>query len=179
MIPSTYIDGRPRSLSEVRAADTAELPDGTMLYRTKDSHAENPYYLCWSTDPGDAHAYGYSDAQVLALADRVYEAVYTLTDKGRAVLAGTGDLGAPSDEDPAESINGFYDDVISPAHYTEGRRHEPKDVIRDWGLNFNLGAAVKYISRAGRKGDAIEDLMKAQQFIDFELEALREEADAA
>lgn len=44
-----------------------------------------------------------------------------------------------------------HDAVKSPKHYTEGRRFEPKDVIRDWRLNFNLGSALKYIARAGRK----------------------------
>lgn len=48
--------------------------------------------------------------------------------------------------------------VKSPLHYTEGRKYEPKDVIRDWGLNFNLGSALKYIARAGRKGNTVEDL---------------------
>ena len=44
------------------------------------------------------------------------------------------------------------DDLIKkPAHYCKGRKYEPKDVIHDWGLNFNLGNAVKYISRNGRK----------------------------
>ena len=38
--------------------------------------------------------------------------------------------------------------IKSPKHYTEGRKFEPKDVIRDWGLNFNLGNAVKYLARA-------------------------------
>ena len=37
------------------------------------------------------------------------------------------------------------------------------------GLNFNLGNAVKYVSRAGRKGDKIEDLRKAIQYIEFEI----------
>ena len=41
--------------------------------------------------------------------------------------------------------------IEHPAHYCEGRKYEPKDVIRDWELNFNLGNAVKYVSRAGRK----------------------------
>ena len=64
-------------------------------------------------------------------------------------------------------------DVVShPSHYTEGRKYEPKDVIRDWGLNFNLGSAVKYISRAGRKDDIIQDLKKAKQFLDFEIDYL-------
>ena len=30
------------------------------------------------------------------------------------------------------------DNIKHPSHYTEGRKFEPKDVIRDWGLNFNL-----------------------------------------
>ena len=67
-----------------------------------------------------------------------------------------------------------YDKVKNPSHYCEGRKYEPKDVIRDWNLNFNLGNAVKYISRAGRKGSVKEDLMKAKQYIEFEIEALEE-----
>jgi len=63
------------------------------------------------------------------------------------------------------------DIIKAPSHYVDGRKYEPKDVIRDWGLNFNLGSAVKYISRAGRKGDKLEDLQKAKQFLEFEIEA--------
>jgi len=64
------------------------------------------------------------------------------------------------------------DNIKKPDHYCDGRKYEPKDVIRDWGLNFNLGSCVKYISRAGRKGDKLEDLRKAKQFLEFEIEAL-------
>lgn len=71
------------------------------------------------------------------------------------------------------------DNIKKPDHYCEGREYEPKDVIRDWGLNFNLGSAVKYISRAGRKGDILEDLKKAKQFLEFEIEAVEEENDGA
>lgn len=67
-------------------------------------------------------------------------------------------------------------DVIKhPSHYTDGRKYEPKDVIRDWGLNFNIGSAVKYLSRAGRKDDIVQDLRKAQEFIQFEIDAINEE----
>lgn len=68
-----------------------------------------------------------------------------------------------------------FNAVSHPSHYTEGRKYEPRKVISDWGLNFNLGNAVKYISRAGRKGDTIEDLKKAIQYIQFEIEELEEE----
>ena len=65
--------------------------------------------------------------------------------------------------------------ISHPSHYTDGRKYEPKDVIRDWGLNFNLGSAVKYISRAGRKDDIVVDLKKAKQFLEFEIDALEAE----
>ena len=58
-------------------------------------------------------------------------------------------------------------------YYTDGRRYEPVDVIRDWKLNFNLGNAVKYISRLGRKGtrgNIVEDLNKAIDYLIHEKE---------
>lgn len=70
------------------------------------------------------------------------------------------------------SVNGggAYDVISHPAHYTEGRKYEPRKVIADWDLSFNLGNAVKYLARAGRKGDKIEDLRKAIQYIEFEID---------
>jgi hypothetical protein len=53
--------------------------------------------------------------------------------------------------------------INHPSHYAEGRQYEPIDVIEDWNLDFCLGNALKYISRAGRKDPAktVEDLKKA------------------
>ena len=65
-----------------------------------------------------------------------------------------------------------FDVVAHPSHYCEGRKYEPRKVIEDWNLDFYLGNALKYISRAGRKKDAVEDLKKAKQYIDFEIERL-------
>lgn len=39
------------------------------------------------------------------------------------------------------------------------------DVIEAWGLGFHLGNAVKYILRAGAKGDRNEDLRKACRYL--------------
>lgn len=64
--------------------------------------------------------------------------------------------------------------VHHPSHYCYSE-YEPKDVIRAWGLNFNLGSAVKYIARAGRKDDILQELNKAKQFIEFEIEAIEKE----
>ena len=54
-----------------------------------------------------------------------------------------------------------FDSVQNPAHYTNGRKYEPVKVIEDWGLDYHMGNALKYISRAGRKKSLIEDLQKA------------------
>lgn len=73
-------------------------------------------------------------------------------------------------------INTMSDVIKHPSHYCYSQ-YEPKDVIRAWGLNFNLGSAVKYIARAGRKDDILQDIRKAQQFLQFEIEALEKERD--
>jgi len=65
-----------------------------------------------------------------------------------------------------------HDPINSPSHYAEGRQYEPIAVIEDWQLNYRLGNAVKYISRAGRKQNAIEDLRKAVWYIEREIESL-------
>ena len=63
--------------------------------------------------------------------------------------------------------------IDHPSHYAEGRNYEPIDVISDWNLNFTLGNVVKYISRAGRKDSAIEDLEKASFYLTYEINRLK------
>lgn len=53
------------------------------------------------------------------------------------------------------------DPVNHPPHYKSPDGLETIDVIESFGLDFNLGNAVKYILRAGKKGDAATDLDKA------------------
>jgi hypothetical protein len=65
--------------------------------------------------------------------------------------------------------------VDHPAHYGGATNpYEVIKVIEAWGLGFSLGNAVKYIARAGKKGDtvqaAIEDLEKAAWYINREIE---------
>ena len=69
----------------------------------------------------------------------------------------------------------IFDAVDRPSHYAEGRKYEPIDVIEDWELGMHLGNATKYISRAGRKGDELEDLKKARWYIDRRISLLEEE----
>ena len=56
-------------------------------------------------------------------------------------------------------------------HYQSGGI-EPIDYINSHNFNFNLGCVVKYITRAGKKGDAVTDLKKAIDYLNFEIERI-------
>lgn len=58
--------------------------------------------------------------------------------------------------------------VDHPQHYRSGGM-EAIDVIEAFGLGFNLGNVAKYVLRAGRKADALEDLMKARWYLNREI----------
>ena len=64
----------------------------------------------------------------------------------------------------------FEEKVNHPSHYNAGKI-EVIDFIEDQNLNFNLGNAVKYISRAGKKDPEKfrEDLEKAVWYLNREL----------
>ena len=58
------------------------------------------------------------------------------------------------------------EDVINhPSHYTRGKI-EVIDFIEDQQLPYHLGNVIKYIARAGHKGDKLEDLKKARWYLD-------------
>ena len=50
--------------------------------------------------------------------------------------------------------------VDHPSHY-QGTKFEVIDIIEDFNLGFNLGNAIKYILRAGKKDNRKQDLKKA------------------
>ena len=62
-----------------------------------------------------------------------------------------------------------HDPVNSPAHYQTASGLEAIDVIEAFGLGFNLGNAVKYALRAGRKGSRVEDLEKCIWYLRREI----------
>ena len=74
-------------------------------------------------------------------------------------------------------------DVVNhPPHYKDGGI-ETIDYIEAKGLNYHLGNVVKYVSRAGKKGQlmspkqrvqsAIVDLEKARWYLDREIEVTK------
>lgn len=83
-----------------------------------------------------------------------------------------------ADEDKAAQQIGWHvakdtqkdskDMVNSPDHYTAGGI-ETIDFIEAKGLGYNLGNAVKYISRSPYKGKFLEDLKKAVWYLQREI----------
>ena len=63
------------------------------------------------------------------------------------------------------------ENVDHPNHYLKDSGHEVIDVIEAWNLNFNLGNAIKYIARAGKKDPKKykEDLDKAIWYINKQI----------
>jgi hypothetical protein len=75
---------------------------------------------------------------------------------------------------PSAFIDCSEERINHPAHYNVGKI-EVIEVIEDWGLNFCLGNAVKYIARARHKGRQLEDLQKAHWYLDREIKRMVEE----
>ena len=59
-------------------------------------------------------------------------------------------------------------DTDGPEYYKRGTT-DVWDFIRDQGLNFHLGNAIKYICRAGYKDSKLDDLAKAIHYLSNEL----------
>ena len=62
--------------------------------------------------------------------------------------------------------------LIRPDYYNPDSAYEPRKVIKAWGLDWNLGNALKYIARCGKKSNnsKLIDLEKAMTYIGFEIE---------
>jgi hypothetical protein len=88
------------------------------------------------------------------------------------VLDSSGPEPGPHVDLPPASPEEHVEDAINPSHY---RRHpsgiECIEVTRH--LNFNVGNAIKYLWRYQDKGDPIENLKKAQWYIDDEIRRLQ------
>ena len=98
-------------------------------------------------------------------AQHIYELTKGRKEQRMKILAMT------SSNTPLPSITMIEpqpDPVNHPYHYKVGGI-ETIDFIEAKKLNYNMGNAVKYISRADHKGNKKQDLEKAKWYIDREL----------
>jgi hypothetical protein len=72
-------------------------------------------------------------------------------------------------------IKGEWDVINHPSHYADGWSNGSEVIDIAEHLNFNRGNAVKYLSRAGKKGGPekeLEDLQKALWYVSREVERI-------
>jgi hypothetical protein len=60
-----------------------------------------------------------------------------------------------------------------PKHYQNGKIYDLIDVIQDFKLNFNRGNVLKYVCRAGKKENEVEDIEKAIDYLQRELKYVK------
>lgn len=76
-----------------------------------------------------------------------------------------------SEAEPATAATVNHDPVDAPQHYTwHPAGIECLDVAEHF--SYALGNVIKYVWRAGRKGDALEDLRKAETYLRREIARL-------
>jgi hypothetical protein len=64
--------------------------------------------------------------------------------------------------------------VKHPQHYGgKDNPYEAIKVIEAWNLGFCLGNTIKYISRAGKKDDTVQELEKALWYLKREIKTLK------
>jgi hypothetical protein len=81
----------------------------------------------------------------------------------------------PHYEQPLQKHRENMDNVNHPEHYGGADNpYEAIKVIEAWNLTFCLGNVIKYLSRAGKKGSKLEDLKKAQWYLNREIERLEQ-----
>jgi hypothetical protein len=50
-------------------------------------------------------------------------------------------------------------------HYLGSSNYDVIDFCKDYNLNFNRGNIVKYVVRAGKKDDELQDMRKALDYL--------------
>ncbi|ADF42363.1 hypothetical protein S-CBS2_gp007 [Synechococcus phage S-CBS2] len=81
-----------------------------------------------------------------------WEKVYHMAEKG--------EFDTPNEDDIAPDYYGGKDNP-----------YEAIKIIKAHDLNFCLGNVIKYVLRAGKKGDKSEDLRKAIKYLEIEIES--------
>lgn len=97
---------------------------------------------------------------------------------GRPNCAQARSSNAACDAGPATIVafQNKQEQVDHPAHYNYGKI-EVIDAIEDWQLGFHEGNVVKYVARAAHKGKPLQDLQKAQWYLNRLIERVVKDDD--
>lgn len=64
---------------------------------------------------------------------------------------------------------------MKPLHYRNENNYDVIDFVKDNELNFNEGNAIKYLTRCRKKGTHLQDLEKALDYIQREIDYVRKQ----
>lgn len=62
---------------------------------------------------------------------------------------------------------------MKPKHYESTSEQDVIDFCQAYDLSFTKGNVIKYITRAGKKGDELQDLYKALDYIQREIKFIK------
>ena len=150
---------------------TIQIEEGK-YYRTRDGRKVGPLRFSrvndaedrrWATAPGFVEAHWYTQFNPAHYAGD-YANACSLRETVDDLM-----------EEWVDEPEVAHDPVEHPKHYT-GHPSGVECIAVTEHMNFCLGNAVKYIWRAGEKGDALTDLKKARWYIDREIERLSKKA---
>jgi hypothetical protein len=65
---------------------------------------------------------------------------------------------------------GQVDTRATQLHYENNKGYDVIDFIKDYNLNFNRGNIIKYLARAGKKDNELQDLRKALDYLEREID---------
>jgi hypothetical protein len=74
-----------------------------------------------------------------------------------------------------ELLEIFKNETMIPLHYTSGKDYDLIDVGVHYQLNFFRFNVLKYICRAGKKQNELQDLEKALDYLQREIKNIREQ----
>jgi hypothetical protein len=75
----------------------------------------------------------------------------------------------------SELLEIFKNEIMTPLHYTSGHDYDLIDVGVHYNLNFFRFNVLKYICRAGKKQNELQDLEKAVDYLQREIQNIREQ----
>ena len=67
------------------------------------------------------------------------------------------------------------DEVNNPPHYNQAKGFEVIDVIEGYALPYHLGNVIKYVLRHEYKNNALQDLKKAQWYLNRYIERMEQD----
>ena len=73
-----------------------------------------------------------------------------------------------------ELLEIFKNKLMTPIHYDSGQDYDLIDIASHYQLNFFRFNVLKYICRAGKKHNELQDLEKAVDYLQREIKMIRE-----